>query len=155
MSPCHPELHASATIGGTRDAALARSAAAWSRFAWWTLAAHGVVAATWFAGRTALSGREVSSKARSLTRVKDVLIVASLVTGVSSVIIGKILGANAKRQRDEGRDSDATVEGLRTAVKAVGAANIATNAMIGAVTTSLAMEGAKSPMFAAVARFLP
>lgn len=87
--------------------------------------------------------------------MKDVLIVASLVTGVSSVIIGKILGANAKRQRDEGRDSDATVEGLRTAVKAVGAANIATNAMIGAVTTSLAMEGAKSPMFAAVARFLP
>lgn len=128
---------------------------AWSRYSWWNLAAHGVVAATWFSGRTVLSGREATGTARTLTRVKDVLIVASLVTGVSSVIIGKVLGAKAKRQRDEGRDSDATVEGLRTAVKAVGAANIATNAVIGAVTTSLAMEGAKSPTFSAIARLLP
>src|SRR3569833_41595 len=96
MSPCHRELHASATIGGTRDAAMARmsklstsawilhnlglatsiggnlfgqgaiqpalakdvedeqqraqiSDDAWSRFSWWNLAAHDVVATTRYA----------------------------------------------------------------------------------------------------------
>lgn len=128
---------------------------AWSRYSWWNLAAHGVVAATWLAGRTMLSGREVSGTARTLTRVKDVLVVASLATGISSVIIGKLLGAKAKRQREQNVASDPAVDGLRTAVKAVGAANIIANAAMGAVTTTLAMESAKSPTFSAIARLLP
>jgi len=127
---------------------------AWSRYSWWNLAAHGVVAATWFAGRTMLSGREVSGKARALTRVKDVLVVASLATGISSVVVGKVLGAKAKRQRETGGD-DAQVKTLRTAVKVLGAANIASNAALGAVTTTLSMEAAKSLPFAAVSRLLP
>lgn len=132
---------------------------AWSRYSWWNLAAHGVVAATWFTGRTMLSGREVSGKARTLTRVKDVLVIASLVSGISSVILGKMLGAKAKQRADsmngDGEDESISVDGLRKAVKMMGVANIATNAAIGAVTTTLSMEAAKSLPFAAVSRMLP
>jgi uncharacterized membrane protein len=128
---------------------------AWSRYSWWNLAAHGVVAATWFAGRTKLSGREVSGTARTLTVVKDVLVVASLVSGVSSVVVGKLLGEKAKRQRDEHRTSDEEVDRLRTAVKALGAVNMITNAGISAVSTTLAMEGMKSVRAAIVSRMLP
>ena len=132
---------------------------AWSRYSWWNLAAHGVVAATWFTGRTMLTGREVSSKARTLTRVKDVLVIASLVSGVTSVILGKVLGAKAKRQADrikvDGDDESRRIDGLRKAVRVMGAANIATNAAMGAVTTTLSMEAAKSLPFAVVSRLLP
>ena len=128
---------------------------AWSRYSWWNLAAHGVVAATWFAGRTMLTGREVSSTARTMTKVKDVLVVASLVSGISSVVIGKTLAAKAKRQRDEQRTSDSEVDGLRKLVKTVGSINMATNAAIGAVTTGLSMEAAKSLPMSVVSRTLP
>lgn len=126
----------------------------WSRYSWWNLAAHGLVAATWFTGRTMLSGREVNAKSRTLTRIKDVLVVASLATVVSQVVIGKVLGTKAKQQRDSGEE-DATINTLRTAVKVMGAANIAANAATGAVTTALSMESAKSLPFAAVSRLLP
>ncbi len=129
---------------------------AWSRYSWLNLTAHGVVAATWLAGRTLLSGREVSGKARALTRAKDVLVVASLLTGVASVIVGKTLGEKTKNQRDQGTgDADPSIDGLRRTVKTLGMANIAANAATGAVTTMLSMEGAKSLPFAAISRLLP
>jgi len=128
---------------------------AWSRYSWWNLAAHGLVAATWFAGRTKLSGREISGNARKLTMVKDVLVVASLVSGVSSVIVGKVLGAKAKRQQQDNRTSDEEVDGLRAAVKTIGTVNMVTNAAISAVTTALSMEGMKSLPAVAVSRLLP
>lgn len=127
---------------------------AWSRYSWWNLAAHGVVAATWLAGRTMLSGREVNNKSRTLTVVKDALVVASLATGIASVIIGKTLGEKVKNQ-GEGAGTDEEVDRLRKAVRTVGAINIATNAAMGAVTTTLAMQSARSLPFAAVARLLP
>ena len=128
---------------------------AWSRYSWLNLASHGVVAATWFAGRTALSGRETSRAARTMTVVKDVLVVASLATVVANIFVGKQLAAKAKKQRDDNRASDAEVEGLRRAVKTIGAINIATNAAVGAITTSLSMETAKSLPAAIVSRLLP
>jgi len=123
---------------------------AWSRFSIWNLAAHGIVAATWFAGRTFLSGREVNRRARKLTRTKDVLVAASVLTGVSSVIIGKMLGRRAKAQ-----GQTAEVDQLRTAVKVASAANVVTNAALGAVTTGLAMQGNKSVAFSVFSRLLP
>ena len=44
-----------------------------------------------------MSGREVTRTARKLTRVKDVLIGASLLTGVSSVLLGRLLGSRAEQ----------------------------------------------------------
>ena len=76
---------------------------AWRRFSWINLAAHGAMAATWFAGRTMLSGREVTRSARPLTVAKDALIVASLATGLASVVLGRILGKRVRNQVDEAR----------------------------------------------------
>src|SRR5262245_62540171 len=47
------------------------SSEAWRRFSWLNLAAHGVVAATWFAGRSMPGGLGVSGSTRALTRLKD------------------------------------------------------------------------------------
>src|SRR3954468_710757 len=54
--------------------------AAWRRFSWMNLAGHVAFAATWFFGRSMLSGREVSKTSRNLTLAKDALVIASLAT---------------------------------------------------------------------------
>jgi hypothetical protein len=136
---------------------------AWQRFSWLSLAAHGVLAATWFVGRTMLSGREVSGTARSLTRVKDGLVVASVVTGIGTVVLGRMLGKCAVRGegpaqvREAGgtaRGSERTVA-LQRAVGGLGIANLIANIATLGVTAALAMEGSRSPRFAARSRFLP
>jgi uncharacterized membrane protein len=130
--------------------------AAWRRFSWLNLAAHGVVAATWFAGRTMLSGREVSGRSRQLTLAKDALVVASLVTGVASIIISRTLGS---RIRDaslvESPAQEQTNDRLRRVVGVLGLTNVAANAGIGAVTTALSMEASHSVPFSFVSRRLP
>src|SRR3954470_4403010 len=66
---------------------------AWRRFSWLNLAGHVAVAATWLFGRSMLTGREVSTSARRLTVAKDALVIASLVTGVTSILLGRALGS--------------------------------------------------------------
>lgn len=126
------------------------SEAAWRRFSWINLAAHGAIAATWFVGRGMLTGRGVSETARKLVVVKDALVVASLATGIASVILGRVLG---KRIRD-GQDRE-ELQSIERAVAVVGATNLLANAGVGVVTTALAMEGNKSLPFSAIARRLP
>lgn len=125
---------------------------AWRRFSWINLVAHGIVAATWFAGR-ALLGREASKPSRTLTLVKDGLVVASLATGVASVLLGRLFG---KRLRERGSViEEKSVAPLRKAVSVLGIANLAANTGIGAVTTVLALEASKPGPFAWFGRRLP
>jgi hypothetical protein len=126
---------------------------AWRRFSWINLAAHGAMAATWFAGRTMLSGREVNRKARPLTVAKDALITASLATGLASVVLGRILGKRVRNQITlEQREQ---VETLRRAVGATGLVNLAANIGILGITTALSMQAAKSQKFGFISRLLP
>jgi hypothetical protein len=126
---------------------------AWRRFSWINLAAHGAMAATWFAGRSMLSGREVSRKARPLTVAKDALITASLATGLASVVLGRILGRRVRNQVTlEQRER---VETLRRAVGATGLVNLAANIGILGITTALSMQAAKSQKFGLISRLLP
>ena len=126
---------------------------AWRRFSWINLAAHGAMAATWFAGRSMLSGREVSRKARPLTVAKDALITASLATGLASVVLGRILGRRVRNQVTlEQRER---VETLRRAVGATGLVNLFANIGILGITTALSMQAAKSQKFGLISRFLP
>jgi len=135
------------------------SDAAWSRFSWLNIASHGIVAATWFIGRSRLSGREVSSTARNLTLVKDVLVVASVLTGVASVVVGKALGArtaeNDRAGVSTGSTADDTVQGLRKAVAVLGTTNLVANMAIAATTTGLSMEASESEPVSIVSRLLP
>jgi uncharacterized membrane protein len=135
---------------------------AWRRFSWLNLAGHVAVAATWFVGRSMLSGRSVSSTARTLTVAKDALIVASLATGIASTILGRVLGARmasntriATRSNGESETSGPGTEKLRSAVGALGIANLAANIGVMGVTTALSMEASKSLPFSAVSRRLP
>jgi len=141
------------------------AADAWQRFGWMNLAAHGVFAATWFAGRAMLSGREVSGTARTLTVVKDGLMIASLATGLGSFIAGRILGKRtrsgngASQVRSSGGiatngESAQSTMALRRAAGGLGIVNLLANIAIMGVTTMLAMEGNRSALFAARSRFL-
>lgn len=126
---------------------------AWRRFSWINLAAHGAMAATWFAGRSMLSGREVSRKARPLTVAKDALITASLATGLASVVLGRLLGRRVRNQVTlEQRER---VETLRRAVGATGLVNLFANIGILGITTALSMQAAKSQKFGLISRLLP
>lgn len=131
--------------------------AAWSRFSWMNLASHGIVAATWFIGRSRLSGREVSSTARNLTLLKDVLVVTSLLSGVATVIVGRTLGARtAEAERAGDRSGDQrSIDALRKAVAVLGTSNLIANVATAATTTGLSMEASESGTFAAISRLLP
>ena len=148
------------------------SSDAWQRFSWLNLAAHGMFAATWFIGRSMLSGREVSGSARTLVRIKDGLVIASLVTGIGSTILGRILGKRISRgdgpaQVRQGRTSGSSGEAgstlsncqstlaIRRVVGGLGIANLLANIAAMSVTTLLAMEGNRSTRFSARSRFLP
>ena len=126
---------------------------AWRKFSWVNLAAHGAMAATWFAGRALLSGREVNRLSRPLTVAKDALIVGSLATGIASIVLGRALGRRVRREATLG-DRERT-ETLRRAVGATGLVNLAANVGILGVTAALAMQGAKSPTFPLFSRRLP
>src|SRR3954464_16017611 len=63
------------------------SADAWKRFSWVNLASPVAFAVPGLLGRTMRSGDEVSGEARALTRVKDVLVGLSVVTGIGSVLL--------------------------------------------------------------------
>jgi len=127
--------------------------AAWRRFSWVNLAAHGAMAATWFTGRAMLSGREVNRRSRPLTVAKDALMVASLATGIASVVLGRAMG---RRVREEGTLADREKkETLRRAVGATGLVNLAANLGILGLTAALAMQASRSPRFALFSRRLP
>jgi hypothetical protein len=139
------------------------SADAWQRFSFVNLIAHGTMAATWFIGRKMLSGREVTGTARTLTKVKDGLIVASLITGIGSMLFGKKLGARSAKGLGPAEVRDRAAIGsegtktraLQRTAGVLGMANLATNIGIMAVTTVLAMESAKSVRFPAWSKRLP
>lgn len=141
------------------------SADAWQRFSWWNLAAHGVFAVSWLVGRKMLSGREVSATARRLTKVKDDLMIVSLISGVSSILCGRALGKRAERGlgpeqvRDEEtkeieQDANRT-RAIDRAVGVLGMINLLANVGIASVTSMLAMQANRSVRFSSRSRRLP
>lgn len=134
---------------------------AWTRFSWIKLASHAAFAVPWIIGRTMLSGEEVSARGRALTRTKDILVGASLITGVASHILGRILGNKVKRGEgpEQARGGMAGEEkeskALEAAVWVTGGLNLISTAGVLAVTALLAMEGSESVKFAVDSRRLP
>jgi hypothetical protein len=138
------------------------SADAWQRFSLFNLIAHGTMAATWFIGRTMLSGREVTLRTRQLTRIKDGLVIASLVTGVGSILLGNRLGKLSREGMGPAEIHDRVNQDevkrtklVQRATGGLGILNLVTNVGIMALTTVLAMQGNKSSRFALWSRRLP
>ena len=146
----HPALREGIDDQNDRDRV---ADAAWRRFSWVNLAGHAAMASTWFAGRALLTGREVDRLSRPLTLTKDALIVASLTTGVASLVLGRILGKQV-REAPTMQERE-RVETLRRAVGAVGLVNLVANVGILGVTAALAMQAGKSQKFGFVSRLLP
>ena len=136
--------------------------AAWNRYNAINVVSLGTAAATWFIGRAGISGRSIDEDARGLVLAKDVLFVASALTGLASILQGLSLA----RQAPEGavpiesgttpspNTPDEAARLLRS-VNVLGNVNLALIGAIDAITTILAMKSGKSTRWSAVSRFLP
>lgn len=136
---------------------------AWKRFNWVNVVSHGVFAATWFAGRTGLSGRTLGKQARRLVKAKDALVVTSLLSGVTSMIAGQ-QGIREPESKEvppfgpKGRVSEHASSKARvaqTVTDTAGVINVASIAGILGITAALAMKAGQSQRWAWVARMLP
>lgn len=150
---------------------------AWRRFSFLNLASHLAFAVPWFVGRTMLSGSEVTPRARALVRAKDVLVGASLASGIASIVLGRVLGRRVKRGEGPDRVREAremaqqglrerAMERPRTRIKKGGGAldravgllgfvNLLATTGVMATTALLSMEASRSVRFAAETRRLP
>jgi hypothetical protein len=135
------------------------STSAWNRFSWLNLAAHVAFAVPWFIGRSLRSGSEVSGVARALTCTKDVLVGASLITGVGTHLVGRKIKQRTERdqgpERERAQPGRQTSRGLERTVGALGMFDMIVNVGILGVTALLAMEAGKSVRFAVSSRSLP
>lgn len=135
---------------------------AWNKFSWVKLASHVAFAVPWFIGRSMLNGNEVSARARALTRTKDFLVGATLITGITSFVIGRVLSRKVERgdypergRQGRGGKGAQQAKGLETAVSVIGTLNMVASIGVLAVTSILAMEGSESVRFSARSRRLP
>ena len=136
--------------------------AAWNRYNAINVLSLGTAAATWFVGRAGISGQSIDDDARGLVLAKDVLYVASALTGLASILQGLSL----TRQAPDGAvpiasgttpassTPDKAARLLRS-VNLLGNVNLVLIGALDAITTILAMKANKSTRWSAVSRFLP
>lgn len=135
---------------------------AWDRYKVINGASLALMAGTWFAGRTFLTGREFGRASRPLTVTKDVLVGGALVTGIGALVLGRMLdkevaASNApihagSRPMAETRQRVARLQKLTNGAGRLG---ILMNAAVLAVTTVLAMKSSRSERWSSVSRLLP
>lgn len=135
---------------------------AWRRFGIVQLGALGVMAATWFAGRTRLTGYEVSAASRGLVLSKDILVVTTLASAIGAAVAGNKM-ASQRADGDVPMNSQGKVssrasgqeQALGRLTDGLGWFNLAAGIGAIAVTTILSMSAGKSARWSAVSRFLP
>lgn len=124
------------------------SADAWRRFSWINLLGHAAFTVPWLLERTLLRDKHIGRRARPLVAVKDILIGASLLTGVASVLLSRRLaernvegrGPQASKVPERfGLDPQtvARTRAIRETVGTLGLVNLITTAGIAAVTAML------------------
>lgn len=134
----------------------------WNRYNVLNAASVGTAAATWFFGRAGISGESIDEEARGLVLTKDALFVASILTGLASIVSGLRLS----RQAPDGatpvqtgsRPSAQTPEEAASLLRTVNTLGNVSLGLIGAifvVTTILSMKAGKSTRWSAISRFLP
>jgi hypothetical protein len=136
--------------------------AAWNRYNTVNALSLGTAAATWWAGRTAISGESLDDEGRNLVLAKDALFVASAVTGLISILSGLSLARQApdgatpiETGTTPASDTPEKASSLLRRVNILGNLNLALIGGIGAITTILSQKAGKSTRWSAVSRFLP
>lgn len=135
---------------------------AWERYKTVNGASLALMAGTWFAGRTFLSGSEVGKSARSLTIAKDVLVGSALVTGVGAMVFGRMLDKEVavtnepiKSGSRPAAETRRRVADLQRVTNAFGRSHVFMNAAVLAITAVLAMKSGKSTKWSFVSKLLP
>jgi hypothetical protein len=154
----HPSLEA---ISDPQERASVEDRA-WRRYSAVHAVSLATLASTWLVGRKLLSGREVTKSARSLTLAKDALIGGAVVTGIASIVLGRLLSREIE-ERSAPLDETGQVapyasrraRGLQRATEVLSVAGMALDAGVIGVTALLAMQSAKSGRFALLSRILP
>jgi hypothetical protein len=136
--------------------------AAWNRYNVVNAVSLGTAAASWFVGRAGISRESIDEDARNLVLAKDALFVASILTGLASIISGLGLA----RQAPEGAtpiqtgtepapETPEEAAGLLRTVNVLGNVSLGLIASIIAVTTIFSQKAGQSARWSAVSRFLP
>jgi len=136
---------------------------AWRRFGGVQLGALTVMAATWYAGRSRLSGAAAGGgSAQALVVAKDILVGATLASAVGAAVAGNAMAKQRERDRvpmnDQGEvaeDAPARARALGRVTDAFGLVNLVAGIGVVAVTAVLAMRARKSKTWTAVSRLLP
>ena len=134
----------------------------WNRYNAVNALSFGTAAVTWFVGRAGISGEAIDEEARGLVLTKDALMVASLLTGLASVVSGARLsrvapdGAVPIKTGSEpsAQTPDEAASLLRT-VNTLGSVSLGLLGSVIAVTTILSQKAGQSTKWSAVSRFLP
>jgi hypothetical protein len=135
---------------------------AWQQFSPLNAVALGAAALTWIVGRSAISGRSIDRGARRMVLAKDVLIAASVATGVGSMVSGYLLSQSDQGKPPPieagGQPSRSTPERSRVLQQAsdwFGYGNLVAGGALVGITAALAMKSGRSTKWAAIARLLP
>jgi hypothetical protein len=135
---------------------------AWKTFGVIDAISLGLVATTWFTGRSAISGRAIGSDVRALVIVKDVLVVSSLALCGAKFMLSSRINAAApggaiplESGNVPSLDAEPRVAGMVRAVKIMNYAGIAIVAGLIGVTDILTMKASKSSKWNLLARLLP
>jgi hypothetical protein len=138
------------------------SNAAWNGYNVLNAIAIGTTAATWFFGRTLVSGRSISKDARKLVLAKDVLMGATLATGLVNIIAGAVLGKKTAKDNlamESGAqptaDAPASAKTAAALVNTFGVVNLACMAGVIGVSTWLDNQAMSSSRWTAISRILP
>ena len=134
----------------------------WNRYNAVNALSLGTAAATWFVGRAGISGDVIDEEARGYVLAKDVLFVASALSGLASIIAGRRLTAQApdgavpiETGTAPASDTPDEAAGLLRTVNQLGNLNILLIAAIIAVTTILSQKAGQSTKWSVASRFLP
>jgi uncharacterized membrane protein len=135
---------------------------AWRRFDKVDLIALALMAATWWPGRKALSGKRLGRSIRALVIAKDVLIGAALLTGIATMIAGAVLHKERQRGALRLKSGYEPIAGAPGRAKAaqrflnvMGPLNTALVAGVIGVNAALSQESGKSARWSVVSRLLP
>ena len=134
----------------------------WNRYNAVNAAALVTAAATWFVGRAGISGDVIDDEARGWVLAKDVLFIASALSGLASIVAGRRLTAQApdgavpiESGTEPATETPDEAAGLLRTVNQLGNLNIALITAIIAVTTILSQKAGQSTKWSVASRFLP
>lgn len=131
---------------------------AWTGFSPVNAFALGSVALTWVVGRNALSGGEIDEETRGLVLAKDVLVGIYTLSGIGSLVAGRVWGRREPPVEAGGVPAAETPEREIKALKAsnwFGRVNIAAAAGVIALTAVLNIKAGRSQKWSLLSAILP